>query len=410
MKKGVAMASSASEKAPSVLAHRNQRAGAVIIGGDFQGLGVLRSLARQKVPTFLLDQGLCIGKFSRYVKRFMRCPSVKQEAIFFGFLKDLARKEGLEGWIVYPNDDETVRFLAKYKKQLEEYYTIPTPPWDVVKFAYEKRLTYQLAEKSGIAIPQTFYPRNVEELEQLDIEFPVIIKPSVKEPFYSKTRKKAIRADNRRELVEEFRKASLVVDSAELMVQEFVPGGPDRLFSVGSLYKDGEFLGKVVARRARQHPMDFGHATTYAETVDIPELEEIARKILGAMGYYGLSEVEFMLDPRDGRYKLIEVNARPWGWHTLAIAAGVDLPYLLYQDMLGINVKQNGFAKDAKWIRLVTDIPTAIGEVLKGRMKVSDYFNSLKGKKQFAALSVTDPLPFIVELLMLPYLWKKRGF
>ena len=340
----------------------------------------------------------------------MRCPSVKQEAIFFGFLKDLARKEGLEGWIVYPNDDETVRFLAKYKKQLEEYYTIPTPPWDVVKFAYEKRLTYQLAEKSGIAIPQTFYPRNVEELEQLDIEFPVIIKPSVKEPFYSKTRKKAIRADNRRELVEEFRKASLVVDSAELMVQEFVPGGPDRLFSVGSLYKDGEFLGKVVARRARQHPMDFGHATTYAETVDIPELEEIARKILGAMGYYGLSEVEFMLDPRDGRYKLIEVNARPWGWHTLAIAAGVDLPYLLYQDMLGINVKQNGFAKDAKWIRLVTDIPTAIGEVLKGRMKVSDYFNSLKGKKQFAALSVTDPLPFIVELLMLPYLWKKRGF
>ena len=156
--------------------------------------------------------------------------------------------------------------------------------------------------------------------------------------------------------------------------------------------------------------MDFGHATTYAETVDIPELEESTKKILGAMGYHGLSEVEFMLDPRDGRYKLIEINARAWGWHTLAIGAGVDLPYLSYQDMLGAEVKQNGFDKDAKWIRLMTDIPTTLGEILRGRMRINDYITSLKGKKQFAVLSITDPLPFITEILLLPYLWKKRGF
>jgi predicted ATP-grasp superfamily ATP-dependent carboligase len=194
------------------------------------------------------------------------------------------------------------------------------------------------------------------------------------------------------------------------MIQELLPGGANCLFSVGSLYKKGEFLGKIVARRTRQHPMDFGHATTYAETTDIPELEESAKKILDAMGYYGLSEVEFMLDQRDGIYKLIEINARPWGWHTLAIGAGVDLPFLLYLDMLGENVKQNGFNKDTKWIRLITDIPTATGEILKGRMKVGYYLSSLKGKKQYAVLSLRDPLPFIAEFFMLPYLWKRRGF
>ena len=156
--------------------------------------------------------------------------------------------------------------------------------------------------------------------------------------------------------------------------------------------------------------MDFGHATTYAETVDIPELEEIAAKILGLLGFYGLSEVEFMLDPRDGIYKLLEINARPWGWHTLAIGAGVDLPYLLYQDMLGEEGQQNDFDKNTKWIRLTTDIPTVIAEIFKGRLKVTDYANSLKGKRQFAVLSIRDPLPFIAELLMLPYLWRKRGF
>ncbi len=156
--------------------------------------------------------------------------------------------------------------------------------------------------------------------------------------------------------------------------------------------------------------MDFGHATTYAETVDILELEKIAAKILGLIGYYGLSEVEFMFDPRDGRYKLLEINARPWGWHTLAIGSRVDLPYLLYQDILGEEGKQNDFNKNTKWIRLITDIPIVITEILKGRLTVSDYLNSLKGKKQFAVLSMKDSLPLIAEFLMLPYLWKKRGF
>ena len=408
MKKEETMATSTPGKASCT--YQPQKVGAVIIGGDFQGLGILRSLARQKVPTYLLDEGLCIGRFSRYTQKFTRCPSVKQEARFFNFLTDLARKEDLRGWLIYPNDDETVCFLAKHKEQLEEYYRVMTLSWDVVRFAYEKKLTYQLAEKIGIAIPQTFYPRNAEELEQLDIEFPVIIKPSVKEPFYSKTRKKAIRANDREHLRQEFTKAASIISSSGLMVQEMIPGGPSCLFSVGSLYKNGEFLGKVVARRTRQHPMDFGHATTYAETMDIPELEESTKKILGAMDFYGLSEVEFMLDPRDGRYKLLEINARAWGWHTLAIGAGVDLPYLSYQDMLGVEVKQNGFDKDAKWIRLMTDIPTSLGEIFRGRMKMSDYITSLKGKRQFAVLSIRDPLPFFMELVMIPYLWKKRGF
>jgi D-aspartate ligase len=392
------------------LAHYPKEVGALIMGGDFQGLGSLRSLGKRNIPTYLLDCGLCIGRFSRYADRYRKCPDTSDEIRLLDFLKELAQEEDLKGWVVYPNDDETVRFLSRNKVSLEECYRISTPVWEIVRYAYEKRLTYQLAEELGVAIPRTFYPGSVDELAWLDLQFPVIIKPSVKEPFYSRTRKKAIRADDRRQLSREFIRVSSVVEGAELMVQELLPGGPGCLFSVGSLYRDGEFLGKVVARRARQHPMDFGHATTYAETVEIPELEDSTRKILGAIGYYGLSEVEFMLDTRDGQYKLIEINARPWGWHTLAIGAGVDLPYLLYRDMLGEEVKQNGYYRDTRWIRLLTDIPTATSEIFKGNIKVSDYLRSLRGRKQFAVLSLTDPMPFIAELFMFPYLWRKRGF
>jgi predicted ATP-grasp superfamily ATP-dependent carboligase len=385
--------------------------GVVILGGDFQALGVIRSLARQNIPVFLLDKGFCISRFSRYVWKFGKCPDARDEIQLFRFLVDLARKEHLEGWLLLPNDDDTVRFLAKNKEHLEEYYKVTTPPWETVRFACQKKLTYELAEKCGIAVPRTFYPKNLTELEQLDIEFPVIIKPSVKEPFYSRTKKKAIRTDSRKELIDEFTRVRDIAGDSEIMVQEFIAGGGENLFSVGSLSKNGEILARVVARRLRQHPMDFGHATTYAETVDIPELIEIAERILGAMNYYGLSEVEFMRDPKDGKYKLIEINPRPWGWHTLAIAAGVDLPYLLYRDMLGEEITRNGTTpKQAKWIRLVTDIPTVVPALIKRQLGFRDYIGSLKGKKQYAVFSVKDPLPFIAELLMLPYLWKKRGF
>ena len=117
-----------------------------------------------------------------------------------------------------------------------------------------------------------------------------------------------------------------------------------------------------------------------------------------------------MKDPNSNQYKLLEVNPRIWGWHTLAIAARVDLPYLLYLDMLGEKIEIPIPIEKMKWVRLTTDIPTVFIEIVKGNMNIRDYFTSMKGKKEFALFSLGDPLPFIAEIAMIPYLWMKRGF
>ena len=70
----------------------------------------------------------------------------------------------------------------------------------------------------------------------------------------------------------------------------------------------------------------------------------------------------------------------------------------------------NSLLTHLKWVRLTTDTPTVIIEILKGNMKIKDYLKSMKGKKEFAVFAKDDPLPFFVELAMLPYLWLKRGF
>jgi D-aspartate ligase len=89
---------------------------------------------------------------------------------------------------------------------------------------------------------------------------------------------------------------------------------------------------------------------------------------------------------------------------------GLDLPYMLYKDMLGEPIEMPFALRDVKWIRLLTDIPTVTLAIAKGRMKISDYVKTMKGPKRDAVLSLKDPLPFIAELLMAPYLWYKRGF
>ena len=80
--------------------------------------------------------------------------------------------------------------------------------------------------------------------------------------------------------------------------------------------------------------MDFGKATTFAVSLKDPYLEDMAVNLLKEIGYFGIAEVEFMRDDKDGLYKLLEINGRPWGWHTLLKASGINLPYMLFQLMI----------------------------------------------------------------------------
>ena len=126
--------------------------GAIIIGGDFQGLGIAHNLSPLGIPVTIIDPNFCIGKFSRFVQRYYKCPSLTNIEAFTAFLEQLAIEENLNNWVVYPTSDEAVYILSKHKDHLSQYYLIPTPKWEITKYAYDKKLTYQLAEKLNLPI------------------------------------------------------------------------------------------------------------------------------------------------------------------------------------------------------------------------------------------------------------------
>jgi len=383
--------------------------GAMIIGGDFHGLGIARNLEVLDIPVYVIDPGFCIARFSRFQQAFFKCPPLTDPDSFTDFLTDLAIRKNLGKTVLFPVSDTAVQILAKNRKKLERHYLVPTPAWEVSRISYNKKFTYKLASEIGIPIPRTFFPENEEELSELKLDFPVILKPAVTANFYPVTHRKAIKVNDHCELLRQYRYMSSIIDKAEIMVQEIIKGGPKNLYSFCSLFSNGAVRAKIMAVRLRQHPMDFGSASTYVVTCNIPQLEELSTRILRNMNYYGLSEVEFMFDERDDTFKLIDINPRTWAWHTLGAKAGVNFSALLFRDMHNDSVQVDSFESGVIWIRELTDIPTAVSEIVKQRLKVIDYLRTLKGKKELAVFSRRDPLPFLVELFWGSYMWCKRG-
>jgi D-aspartate ligase len=384
--------------------------GAVIVGGDFHGLGIMRSLGRRGVPLCVVDDEYSIGRFSKYATFTMRSPNLRKEKETVDFLIAMGRRMNLQGWVLFPTRDEHVAAFSRHKQALSEVFRVPTPDWEVTKWAWNKWNTYSLAQKLDIPIPHTWCPRSMEDIEKIDAEFPLAIKPAVKEDFFYATKSKAWRAENRAQLRDLFQKASIHSGPNEVLVQEIIPGDGTRQFSSCIFMKNGAVLGSMEAQRWRQHPPEFGRAATFVESLDLPVVVEPTLKFLRAINYYGLAEVEYKLDPRDGKYKLLDVNARTWGFHALGSPAGVDFSYLLYADQVGEPVKTCRGRSGVGWIRMVTDVPTSLGDICAGRLAPKAYWRSLMDFKIESVFSSEDLLPSLAEIALIPYLAVKRGY
>jgi D-aspartate ligase len=387
-----------------------ERPGAIVVGGDYQGLGIVRSLGTRGVPVCVIDDERSIARYSRYATHAVACDDLRDEGRTVGTVLAAGRRLGLHGWVLYPTRDETVAAFARHRSALREHFRVPTPSWDVVRRAWDKRETYALAADLGISVPRTWYPSHAGELANVDGAPPFAVKPAIKEHFVYATKSKAWRADTTAELAERFEAAAEIVEPGEVMIQELIPGGGEQQFAYCAFFKQGRPVAKMVVQRSRQHPPEFGRASTYVQTVDVPLLEELSERFLRAIGYYGLIELEYKLDPRDGRYKLLDVNARTWGYHTLGARAGVDFPYLVYADQAGEAIEPSRATTGIRWVRLATDLPTAAVEFVHGRLDWRTYGRSLRNSNVESVFSRRDPLPGLVECLLIPYLACKRGF
>jgi D-aspartate ligase len=312
----------------------SSRTPAVVVDvGWVNGLAAIRTLGRGRVPVIALDrQSSALGFRSRYALGLV-CPDpVEDEDGFVALLAAIGDALGRPAPI-FPTHDAELGAVARAAPALAGRFLYPFPHWESLERIQRKRVQLEEADAAGVPIPATAYPESAAEALAAaeSTGYPVLVKPSDPIGFRRRFRRQAFRCTTQRDLERAYADAEPFAP----MVQELIPGGDDELYTLGSyVAADGEPLGLFSGRKLRQTPPVVGTCRV-GEAVWVPEVVDQGLRLLARLGFHGLSQVEFKRDPRDGRYKLMEVNPRLWQWHGLAAACGVDLVRIAYRDLTG---------------------------------------------------------------------------
>lgn len=287
-----------------------------------QVLAIIRSLGKKGIKVTAGDhKKLSIGFFSKYCDEKILYPSpLKSPALFKKSLLKYIANNKVD--VLFPVSSPALYTVSSSLDIFSQYTSVPIPSYDIVMKAVDKALTVKIAE--AVPCPKTYMPKKISEVSALakKVDYPIVVKPRI-----SSGSRGLKYAANPAELRYHFETTAKKYGSP--LVQEYIPG--NEIYGVSALLnKNSKPRAVFVHKRIRQFPIT-GGPSTYRVSVSKPSLAKLGLKLLEEMKWYGVAMVEFKVDIRDGRPKLIEVNPRFVGSLNLAIAAGVDFPYLLYK-------------------------------------------------------------------------------
>jgi predicted ATP-grasp superfamily ATP-dependent carboligase len=360
------------------------------------GLDVVRDLGRHGVPVLGLDPDpAAIGLRSRYAAGLV-CPDpLADEEALLVWLETLGATLPRRA-VVFPSHDEFIWPLSRHAERLEPWFIVPFSRWDVMARVHDKRAQMEAARRAGVDTPKTVFVGSGAELEAAagEVRFPAVLKPVESLAFKLRFHRHILDVETPADLQRIYDK---VDDLGVLMLQERIPGGEDELWTVGS-YLDVESrpLAVFTGHKLRQYPHAGGSCLAGMSAWD-EGLADAALRLLTELRFHGVSQVEFKRDPRDGRFCLMEVNARHWKWHGLAARCGVNLSYAAYRDAIGDPYIARRQQDGVKWIVVNKDVPLALLEIAKRQRSAPDYVRSLRGTRMDGLHALDDPLPGLLN-------------
>jgi len=293
------------------------------------GYGVIRSLYKEakkniyiadttKTPIFksrLIKKSFIISDITRVSENDFLQEMIK-------LAKDMNYKK--EKPIIYTGKDDYLIFFCKNYEILKEYflYSFETD-FSKLNRALSKLELIKVAINANVLIPKSFTNNDSLDLIVSESNFPVIVKPAVKNKPEIDVVQVAFRIKKCMNIYE-LKQAigSLSVIGIEYIVQEYIEGGDEELFTIGTYSYKGKLLAWSTSKKIRQFPPNTGECS-FGKTIYNDALLEPAEKLLKEIGLTGISQIEFK--KFEGQYYLIEINPRVWSWHQIHEKVGVNL-------------------------------------------------------------------------------------
>ncbi len=273
------------------------------------GYTILRSLASHGLKVWAADTSeVNICSLSRFCAGSFTYPDpFTEEERFIETLK--AKVAELRPRVLMPTHDESV-VIMRHRAEFPSDLIIPYESADKLLALANKAVSTEMACEAGVAVPEVY--GSVDEVRRYPVVLKTVMGNSAKGVFFPKTNDELLR------LMEAHK-------GEKMLLEEWI-GGTD--YSVDCVRWDG--FCKTSVYHALVTKTDGGGTTTQREMVDMPRLEAEAMKLLEAVDFHGVCGLDFRYDPATDRMAYIETNARFTGGLATPVAAGFDIPWVLY--------------------------------------------------------------------------------
>jgi D-aspartate ligase len=372
---------------------------AVVFGLLHAGLAVARSLGRTGVPVSgIAWHPYDFGLKSRYLDRRHLLTFGDDAAVLAA-----VRAEAVSGRVVlFPERDENVEFALGQWDEVRALADLPLPDdAEIVRRLRRKDVLPLVAAEAEVSSPRTVLADGDEAVRDAGLRPPLVVKAVEGQDYALAFGRKAVVAqevDHALAAVREARERGF-----HMIVQELVPDSHERIYSLlAYIGRSGEPLVTLVGRKVRQGPLRFGTSAVFEVDYE-PTVLELGLRLLRTAGYTGIAHVEFAQDPRDGEFRLLEVNTRLPVWAGLAANSHVDLPGIVYDDLSGKDVAPLPTFRDRlTWIYLAKDVWVSLQMARRRELRPSEFASRYpKGPRVRAVFARDDLRPALASLAYL---------
>ena len=367
-------------------------------------LGVMRSLGARGVSVYgLAHRRPSAASVSRFCSGTIAVgddgrPSADPERDMAALLA-AGRRLG-KGTVLMVGSDEWAFFVADRAAVLAEWFTFPIVSPALVRELATKDGLYRLALEHGVPTPRIAFPRTTAEATTIarELQYPVFMKPVVSRP---RGQWKDI-AESPDALLANYPLMAEPGAEPNVMFQEYIPGRDQDVWMFNGYFdRAGRCLAAFTGQKLRQHPAHMGIAT-FGICRHNQEVIDITVRLLSRLGYWGLVDIGYRFDRRDGQYKVLDINPRLGGAFRLFVDQnGLDVARAMYLDLTGQPVPAVQPWEGRHWIKEDADlIALKYYRHLDG-LKVTSWLRSVVEADEGATFSIRDPLPFLLSLGLL---------
>jgi predicted ATP-grasp superfamily ATP-dependent carboligase len=385
-------------------AERSERSGVpvIVLGTGLTGLGVQRSLGSAGIKTLLVDDTKGMARRSRWARNSVleHAESSDPEPLEV-FLRTLP----IERAVLIACSDNWATAVSSLPDALAERFPTSMPSQSVVRLLSDKARLAGVLERLDVAHPWTRVITADRDLDDIPEErWPgIFLKPIDSQSFCQRFGVKAFSVTDRAEASERL----LQMHDAGLgaVAQEYIPGPPDQHYFIdGFVDRSGRVKALFSRRRTRMFPTDYGNST-FTETVPLETVSDAVgglERLFDDVSYRGIFSAEFKQDPRDGQFRLLEVNVRPWWYVEFPTRCGINVCELAYLDALGLPVPERvSFPAGARYRLMPDDFQAYLHMRRSGDLTFRAWSGEVWGATD-AIFRWNDPLPAFEPILGLP--------